>query len=135
MNPDLDRALADVEAAFSLDEQWRATWTDWPQSAPPNGAMTDVDRGRLLGWLRTLAAAVRELEARLATSCDIQHVAREYAHEQTERADKAESAYDELIMAVVNKYPGESRHQTALRYIQRAETSSADAEARQKGTP
>ena len=29
--------------------------------------------------------------------------------------------YNELIMAVGNKYPGESRHETALRYIKRAE--------------
>ena len=30
--------------------------------------------------------------------------------------------YYELIFAVGNKYPGESRHETALRYIQEAET-------------
>jgi len=29
--------------------------------------------------------------------------------------------YYELIMAVGNKYPGETRHQTALRYIRQAE--------------
>ena len=29
--------------------------------------------------------------------------------------------YDELIMAVRTKYPGETRHQTALRYILQAE--------------
>ena len=29
--------------------------------------------------------------------------------------------YTELIMAVESKYPGETRHQTALRYIRRAE--------------
>jgi hypothetical protein len=33
--------------------------------------------------------------------------------------------YEELLYAVGNKYPGESRHQTALRYIERAEQSSA----------
>ena len=36
--------------------------------------------------------------------------------------------YSELIMAVGKKYPGETRHQTALKYIQRAdEPSSGDA--------
>ena len=30
-------------------------------------------------------------------------------------------AYQELIMAVEKKYPGESRHATALRYIREAE--------------
>jgi len=32
-----------------------------------------------------------------------------------------ESLYRELLMAVETKYTGESRHQTALRYIQQAE--------------
>ena len=31
--------------------------------------------------------------------------------------------YEELLFAVGNKYPGETRHQTALRYIQQAEAS------------
>ncbi|TSA51862.1 MAG: hypothetical protein D4R44_06885 [Actinobacteria bacterium] len=30
--------------------------------------------------------------------------------------------YDELILAVGKKYPNESRHETALRYIRQAET-------------
>ena len=38
--------------------------------------------------------------------------------------DRLRRDYDELIMAVGNKYPGETRHQTALRYIQRAEEPS-----------
>ena len=32
-----------------------------------------------------------------------------------------ERAYHELIYAVGNKYPGETRHETALRYIREAE--------------
>ena len=36
-----------------------------------------------------------------------------------------DSKYFELIMAVENKYPGESRHQTALRYIKEAESRSS----------
>jgi hypothetical protein len=31
------------------------------------------------------------------------------------------SRYDELLNAVASKHPGETRHQAALRYIQRAE--------------
>lgn len=31
--------------------------------------------------------------------------------------------YNELIMHVGNKYPGESRHETVLRYITQAETT------------
>jgi len=39
---------------------------------------------------------------------------------------KERKKYNELIMAVGNKYPDETRHQTALRYIKQAEISSDD---------
>ena len=42
--------------------------------------------------------------------------------------------YKELIYAVANKFPGESRHQTALRYIRNAEKGSDNA-AMQEDTP
>ncbi len=35
-----------------------------------------------------------------------------------------EKNYNELLMAVARKFPGETRHQTALRYIQEAEKSA-----------
>ena len=35
--------------------------------------------------------------------------------------------YGELLYAVANKFPGESRHQTALRYIRNAEKGSDNA--------
>ena len=35
-----------------------------------------------------------------------------------------EHLYNELLFAVGNKYPGETRHQTALRYIRQAESHS-----------
>lgn len=37
------------------------------------------------------------------------------------RLHEIEKQYHELLYAVGNKYEGESRHQTALRYIQQAE--------------
>ena len=37
-------------------------------------------------------------------------------------AGDARANYDELIYAVGEKWPGESRHETALRYIRQAET-------------
>ncbi len=37
--------------------------------------------------------------------------------------EQRESQYNELIMAVARKFPGETRHQTALRYIQNAEST------------
>lgn len=36
--------------------------------------------------------------------------------------------YDELIFAVYRKFPDESRHQTALRYIRQAEESNLKVE-------
>ena len=42
----------------------------------------------------------------------------------TTRLAAAETRYHELIMSVGNKYHDETRHQTALRYIQQAEKSS-----------
>lgn len=44
--------------------------------------------------------------------------------------------YEELLMAVVCKYPGETRHQTALRYIKNAEqmvTNSVPCQAAPQG--
>jgi len=37
--------------------------------------------------------------------------------------------YHELIMEVANKYPGETRHETALRYIRNAEKVDTQASA------
>lgn len=36
---------------------------------------------------------------------------------------EAQEKYDELIMAVGNKYAGETRHETALRYIKSCENN------------
>ena len=44
----------------------------------------------------------------------------------TEDLNKLE-LYGELLYAVANKFPGESRHQTALRYIRNAEKGSDNA--------
>jgi len=39
---------------------------------------------------------------------------------------KLPEEYNELILAIGNKYPNETRHQTALRYIKQAEKNSSD---------
>lgn len=36
---------------------------------------------------------------------------------QIDRLLKIEEKYNQLIMAVESKYPGETRHETAMRYI------------------
>ena len=54
-------------------------------------------------------------------------------HKNTESAkeilEDLEKRYDELIMAVARKFPNESRHQTALRYIKQAESVELSSEA------
>ena len=40
------------------------------------------------------------------------------------RVEELREQYDELIMSVGNKYPNETRHLTALRYIQQAENKT-----------
>jgi hypothetical protein len=42
----------------------------------------------------------------------------------TQSVQTIEEKYNELLYAVGNKFPGESRHETALRYIQQAEVSN-----------
>lgn len=50
----------------------------------------------------------------------------QFTKAKTAREIELERNYQELIMAVGRKYHGETRHQTALRYIRRAE-EAADA--------
>lgn len=42
--------------------------------------------------------------------------------ENAEKYERLSKAYNELIMAVGRKFPGEIRHDTALRYINEAES-------------
>ena len=54
-------------------------------------------------------------------------------HELETKVKELEDAYNELIYAVGTKYPDETRHQTALRYIRKAEQPEdcGDTEASQ----
>ena len=49
---------------------------------------------------------------------------RKWQEKQTENQE--ENKYNELIMAVETKCPGETRHQTALRYIRQAENKEGN---------
>lgn len=51
---------------------------------------------------------------------------RDLAAAQSELAS-AKAERDKLVMAVAKKYPGETRYQTALRYINQAEAQGNDA--------
>ena len=47
--------------------------------------------------------------------------AEEQLAEVTAERDRLQSDYMDLIMSVAKKFPGETRHQTALRYIRESE--------------
>jgi hypothetical protein len=47
-------------------------------------------------------------------------------------ARKWEGLYADLLMQVGNKHPGETRHQTALRYLKAAEKPSGEFDAPQQ---
>ena len=50
----------------------------------------------------------------------------EYPEKSDIETPDYKALHTELIMAVVRRYPGETRHQTALRYIQQAEAPKHD---------
>ena len=51
----------------------------------------------------------------------------QFTDARTERELELARLYDELIMQVQMKYPGETRHETALRHIRQAEAPSDNA--------
>ena len=62
------------------------------------------------------------LEHRADEAAEMERMLRaEYANAES-RAGETRRLYDELLYQVSMKYPGESRHRTALRYLKLAET-------------
>jgi hypothetical protein len=76
--------------------------------------------------LRFMAAIDAALAAALTRIADLNLKA---ADLEFDRSSGVQEKYDELIFAVGKKYPSETRHETALRYIQQAERGS-DEQAR-----
>lgn len=75
--------------------------------------MSDTPRTALLiddyGWVDGWSDSHRQLECELAA---------------------AQTKYDELIYQVGTKWPNETRHETALRYIKRYENNLGDLSAK-----
>lgn len=92
MTPEVEAALAVADEA-----------ADGPTCADKNCQCLDCLTNDAI---KVLAAALREQVAEakkvLGVSLDIQHVAREYAHEQTERAEAAEAEALRLRPALQN---------------------------------
>lgn len=81
--------------------------------------------GNVIGWrCFECSEVVTQMWGNLCNECR----AKERRHQQTLAATSAVAgqAYTELLMAVERKFPGESRHQTALRYIREAEQRAND---------
>lgn len=73
--------------------------------AEANRTMTELCEAR---------GRIKELEVFIRNTCDV-------LAEEGARLEGIKEKYNELIMAVGNKHPGETRHETALRYILKGE--------------
>lgn len=104
----------DERDALKAEVQFNETWL----GAVAQELMCDE---RPTGWQMKLAGMVRDLQRELTTA-------------QAEIERLAEK-YNELIMAVARKWPDETRHQTALRYIMQAEAPSRDTGATKAAAP
>ena len=51
----------------------------------------------------------------------------QFTEARTSREILWSKLYNELLLAVGNKYPGEERHETALRYIREAESRTDES--------
>jgi hypothetical protein len=69
-----------------------------------------------------LRVRLAQRETDLALTAEIATRNRDEAHAVSDRLVATEALYNELLYAVAKKYPGESRHDTALRYIRDRET-------------
>jgi uncharacterized protein YjiS (DUF1127 family) len=73
------------------------------------------------------AKRIFELETKLAeTYANLDHYREgvmrlQEINNELQEMSSIRALYDELIMAVARKFPGESRHQTALKYIREIE--------------
>lgn len=123
-------AKTEPSAAGLMDEDevrrlLRAVYDDLPHTAisPALSKATGVPLGEVIpfdtaiacgwdfcGYERTIRAILAALSAPTR-------------ERESDKAIERAAKYDELIYAVGNKYPGETRHETALRYIRQAEES------------
>jgi hypothetical protein len=86
---------------------------------------TDIEKAvRDIGRLRAAHGGRKEA----ATDEGLQRIC-EVVAQSLVRVETAETKYHELLYAVGNKHAGESRHETALRYIRQAEQSHGPVSA------
>jgi len=75
-----------------------------------------IDEALMVGWFANYWAAVNDP-----------------LQKQIEELAEITDKYHELLWAVEKKFPDETRHQTALRYITQAEQTMPESEAKEDG--
>ena len=127
----IDGALADavrVEEFRTAVEQARRVWMDENPCEDGHDHVTPFDQF-LYGPLAQQPAACRCVDCGGDHHAHDSHCAYMCEVHGTQPA-AVDEKYAELIYAVANKCPGESRHETALRYIRQAESAGrGDAQA------
>src|SRR3990167_11364590 len=103
----------------------------WAGSSEKPGCVAPRLQAELSAAQSALAEKEREVERLTEERDSFQRVG--IAAEA--RAGEAEKNYSELIMAVGNKWPNESRHETALRYIRRMEMGDSSVASAAKAAP
>jgi hypothetical protein len=114
----------------------------WPATEADEAAMAQADDAGNPAWWRGHDEACTILCQKVHAILDGKDTGRGVANEPWEstrrrllaaalrsqgQADAVDDKCAELIYAVGNKYPGESRHETALRYIRQAEAPTGAA--------
>ena len=72
---------------------------------------------------KKIESRIKELEAREHHLPAKNNALRVQIDRKNKRIEELQEKYSELIMAVAQKFPDESRHETALRYIQQREST------------
>ncbi len=72
-----------------------------------------------------------ELDRKANRVVTLKYIFQQLLKANDKKSEEREKKYHELLLAVGNKYKGETRHQTALRYIRQAETSDSKAKVSQ----
>lgn len=110
----LDQSKQEAKSlANALHKRHYSEVTDWELCDTVPGMITQIDNmaAGMSNDLEDYREKYRELLQAVANSM------------KSEDESSHKFLYYELLMAVHNKWPNETRHETALRYIQQAETS------------
>lgn len=110
MSDELDRSRTD---ALHWAEQFCKTLI---KISKADFKATDIDVGWVQGWFANYWAAVYDP-----------------LQKQIETLEEFKTKYHELLWAVGKKYPDETRHHTALRYINQAEQTMSESEVKKDG--